>query len=104
MRLYRFIVGPKQANVAYRPAGTFKERLWPALEAFFDEHNAWPNACYLSLRFPVALPEPLPLGEGEPMQFRLQTLLADGEVLLGVEIETDLWEGDDERFSERVIG
>ena len=56
MRLYRFIVGPKQAKLAYRPPATFAERLWPALEAFFDGHNIWPNACYVSLRFPGEFP------------------------------------------------
>jgi hypothetical protein len=97
-------MGPEQLKVAYKPAGTFTERLWPALEAFFDEYNIWPNACYVSLRFPGEVPEPLFLGEGEPVQFRRQTLLSEDEILLGVEIETTLGEGDDGQFDERAIG
>ena len=105
MILYRFIMGPEQMRVVYKPPMTFAERLWPALEAFFDRHNIWPNACYVSLRFPGELPAPLYVGEGEPVRFRRQTLLAEDEILIGVEIETDLLEGgDDGRFDERAVG
>ena len=105
MRLYRFIVGPEQAKVAYKPTGTFPLRLEVALEDFFLDHGVFPNTCYVSLRFPGELPESLYVGEGEPLQFRRQTLLGDDEVLIGVEIETDLMEGDeDEQFDERAVG
>ena len=92
-------------KVAYEPFDGFRDGVMIAAARFSEKHGVYPNACYVSVRFPVALPEPLYLGEGELMQFRRQTLLADGEVLLGVEIETDLWEGsDDERFNERAVG
>ena len=101
MRLFRFVVGPEKLKVAYEP--DFRDGVMIASAWFSEKHGVCPNACYVSVRF-GDLPKPLYLGEGELMQFRWQTLLADGEVLLGVEIETDLWEGDDERFNERAVG
>ena len=89
--------------MAYEPFDGFRDGVTIAAARFLEEHGVYPNACYVSVRF-GALPGPLYLGLGELMQFRRQTLLADGEVLLGVEVETDLWEEDDERFNERAVG
>ena len=108
MRLYRFIVGPWKVRVAYEPLDTVADRVRAVARCFQDEHELWPTACYVSVGFPGTLPGPIFLGTGEPgetvvLQFRRQTLLDMDEMLLGVEVETDLWEGDDE-FSERAIG
>jgi len=105
VKLYRFVVGPEQLRVAYEPFDGFRDGIMIAAAWFSEKHGIYPNACYVSMRFPGALPAPLYLGKGEGfMKFRLQTLLADGEVLLGVEIETKLGEDGDERFVERAIG
>ena len=103
MRLFRFVVGPEQLKIAYEPFDGFRDGVMVAAARFSEKHGVYPNACYVSVRF-GDLPNPLYLGEGELMRFRRQTLLADGEVLLGVEVETDLWEEDDERFNERAVG
>jgi len=109
VRLYRFIVvKPWKVTVVYEPLETFVSRIRLLCRAFADAHDIWPTACYVSVNFPGTLPGPIFLGTEEPgemvvLQFRRQALLAMDEVLLGVEVETDLWEGDDEQF-ERAIG
>lgn len=108
MILHRFVVGPEKLRIAYEPAEDFLERLRLAAEAFLAAHGEWPNACYVSVRFPGALPRPMALGDvscAELLEFYRQTLLAVDEVLLGVEIEMDLWEGGkDGQFDERAVG
>jgi hypothetical protein len=109
VKLYCFVVGPEKVIVSYKPAATFRDRVRIAARAFFDERGLWPNACYVSVRFPGALPGPLMLGGGEPgemvaLNFRRQTLLAGGEALLGVEVEAELGEGSDGEFDERAVG
>ena len=78
---------------------------------FLERHEEYPNACYVSVNFPDALPGTTFLflqgvADGrETLRFCRQTLLGQDEVLLGVEVKIDLWEGgDDERFDERAIG
>ena len=109
MRAYRFVVGPEKLKVPYEPFSDFAEGIKTAAIWFLEQHGECPNACYVSVGFPDALPG-AQLVRGGPeglgaLRFCRQTLLGQDEVLLGVEVEIDLWEGgDDERFDERAIG
>lgn len=107
MILHRFVVGPEKLRIPYEPTGTFAARLQPALEAFLERHGEYPNACHVSVRFPGTLPRSLALGDvscAELLEFYRQTLLGEDEILIGVEIEMDLWEGNDGQFNERAVG
>ena len=99
MRLYRFVVGPEKVRVPYDPVETFRDRLVLPLTRFREEHGQEPNRCYVGMSFPDSLPAPM----GQ-VSFRRQTLLAENEVLIGVEIETQLGGGDHEWFIERAVG
>jgi len=104
------VVGPEKLKTPYEPLGGFREGIKAAAVRFLERHGEYPNACYISMGFPDALPEMMFLRDEDGLalavlQFRRQTLLAQDEVLLGVEMEIDLWEGgDDEQFTERAIG
>jgi len=110
VKLYRFVVGPKKYKIVYEPPWTFVEKVRELAADFAVKHGLWPNACYISISFSGWLPGPLLLiNTGEPndletLRFRRQTLLGMDEILLGVEVEMDLWEEGDNEFSERAIG
>jgi hypothetical protein len=109
VRVYRFVVGPEKIVISYKPVATFRDRVRIAASRFLEDHGLWPNACYVSARFPGPTPGPLFLSAGElgemvGLNFRRQTLLAEGEVLLGVEVEAELGGEGDGEFDERAVG